>query len=138
MGQPKFEICQQLAKGLDQLIGDRDDVLIVVSTDMSHYHNGDFARKMDEGTLSAIKALRVEDLWKQCYSGTMELCGFVPATAALLYAREKGLTDIEILRYAHSGDVTGDNSRVVGYSSIIFYDNDPGSPGGAVKNGSGA
>ncbi len=130
MGQPSFQTCQDLADSLHQLIGDRKDVLIVISTDMSHYHDHNFAREMDHHTLSAVKELNAEEVWKECHSGTMEMCGFVPVTTAILYARKIGVNHVDILRYANSGDVTGDKSRVVGYSSVVFYRN-PGSEGQA-------
>jgi len=121
MGQPSFKLLEEFAKTLQEVIGERRDVLIVVSTDLSHYHDDAFARKMDRRTIEAVKALKAEQVWKECRLRTMEMCGYVPVTAALLYAEQKGLTDVEILRYAHSGDVSGDNTRVVGYTSMIIY-----------------
>ncbi len=126
MGQPDFQTVRDFANTLLHVIGSRKDVLIVISTDMSHFHNDAFARKIDKHTLEAVKALDAEGLWKENRAGTMELCGYVPVTAALLYARAKGLKaeDVKVLKYATSADVTGDNSRVVGYSSIVIYDSD--------------
>ena len=121
MGQPSYAVCQALAKKLNELIGDRKDVLVVVSTDMSHYHQDAVAREMDHRTLEAIQAIQPEILWKECYVRSMELCGFVPVTTALLFAKEHNLTGVKILRYANSGDTTGDKERVVGYGSVVFY-----------------
>ena len=121
MGRPDLKVCQDLALALDQLIGKREDVLIVVSSDMSHYHSDVFARVMDHVTLEAIKAVRVDHLWTQSLSGQMEMCGFVPVTTALLYAKKRGLNHVDILKYANSGDVTGDKDRVVGYGAVVFY-----------------
>lgn len=120
MGTPNLEDCRNLASSLNQIIGDREDVLIVISTDMSHYHPDAIARSMDEQTLAAIKGLKVEFLWNQIILGKMELCGFQPVTTALFYARERGLSEVNVLKYANSGDVTGEKGSVVGYSSIIF------------------
>ena len=133
MGQPSFQICQDLADSLHQLIGERNDVLIVISTDMSHYHDYDFAREMDHHTLAVIKELNAEEIWKQCHLKTMEMCGFIPVTTAILYARKIGVNHVDLLRYANSGDVTGDKSRVVGYSSVVFYRN-PGNEGRAENS----
>lgn len=107
---------------LESIIGDRDDVLIVVSTDLSHYHDDAFAREMDGRTIKAIKDLNVELVWRECHLRTMEMCGFVPVTAAMLYAKNKGLTDVDVLHYANSGDVSNDKDRVVGYTSIVIYE----------------
>ncbi|MCK5581597.1 MAG: AmmeMemoRadiSam system protein B [Candidatus Omnitrophica bacterium] len=121
VGQPSFETLQALAKSLNRIIGSRDDVLVVLSTDMSHFHDDAFARKMDHRTLEAIKSFDIEKLWKQCKTGMMELCGIMPVTAGLLLAKERGLTGLEVLKYANSSDVTGDKGRVVGYASIIIF-----------------
>jgi len=121
MGQASFELLSNFAVTLNETIGDRKDVLVVVSTDLSHYHDDASARKMDHRTIEAVKELKAEQVFKECQLRTMEMCGCVPVTAALLYAKLKGLDGGEILRYANSGDVSGDTDRVVGYTSIVFY-----------------
>lgn len=123
MGRPNFKVCQALAEALDEVIGERDDVLVLVSSDMSHYFDSATARDMDAGTIKAIEALDAPFFWNQCLLRKMEMCGFTAVTTALLYAAKKGLNP-RVLKYAHSGDVSGDMGRVVGYSSIIFYKDD--------------
>ena len=120
MGQPSIALAQQLAKNLNELIGDRKDVLIVVSSDMSHYHTYDVAEQMDHATIETIEKLDAPELWSKCQLRKLEMCGFVPVTTALFYARERGLIAKD-LKYANSGDVTGDKSRVVGYTSVVMY-----------------
>lgn len=123
MGQASYDLCHDLAKSLDELIGDREDVLVVVSTDMSHFHTDDKAREIDQNTLQAIANFEHKKIYDNCKAHKgMELCGFVPVTTALLLAKERGLTGIERLSYATSGDVSGDKSRVVGYTSMIIFD----------------
>ncbi len=126
MGRPDYKVCQNLSLALDQLIGKREDVLIVLSTDLSHYHEAQVAQLMDQKTLSLIKDLNAEELWNRTLRGETELCGFTPVVTGLLYAQKRNLK-AELLKYAHSGDATGDNSRVVGYSAVIFTRN-PSSP----------
>ena len=123
MGQPTYSVCEALANALRELIGDRKDVLIVISTDMSHYHDDAFAREMDNRTMEAVKALDARKIWTQCQLGKMEMCGFVPVTTAMIYAKQKGLQP-HVLNYANSGDVTGDKSSVVGYFSVAFTSGD--------------
>ncbi len=123
MGQPSFALLEKFAISLNKIIGDREDVLIVVSTDLSHYHPDSKARVMDAAAIHAIEAFDARTIWDQCQSRTViEMCGFVPTTAALLYAQHRKFKDVEVLRYANSGDVTGDRERVVGYTSIVIYD----------------
>jgi len=122
MGQPKLETLQEFARTLNQLIGGRDDVLVVVSTDLSHYHDDAFARAMDSTTIKAIEELDVMGVIQGHQGNTMEMCGFIPVVTALLYAKEKGLNQADVLQYANSGDVSGDKDRVVGYTAIAIYD----------------
>lgn len=69
LGQMSYANCQKLAVALDQLIGKRSDVLVVVSSDMSHYHDGKAAKTMDEASLDSIKKLEAKDLYQQCRLG---------------------------------------------------------------------
>jgi len=121
MGQPSFELLGEFAISLNTIIGDRADVLVVVSTDLSHYHDDAFARDMDRRTIQAVKALKAEQVWKECKAKTMEMCGCVPATVAMLFARERGLTEVDVLQYANSGEINGDMDRVVGYTAMVIY-----------------
>jgi len=126
MGQPDARTLKDFASALNQMIGSRKDVLIVVSTDLSHYHDSAEARKMDGYALEAVRNLNIEQIWKECHLKTMEMCGFIPVTAALIYAKQKGLNSVDILKMANSGDVSGDTSRVVGYTSMVIYNEKKG------------
>ncbi len=119
-GRPSFDDCRALAAALNDAVGNRRDVLVVVSTDMSHYHDDSTARAMDSKTLSFIKNLDIENFWKKSLNRESEMCGFVGVTTGLLYAKLRGLNSVDVLRYANSADVTSDKSRVVGYASVIF------------------
>jgi AmmeMemoRadiSam system protein B/AmmeMemoRadiSam system protein A len=121
MGQPSMQTMDAFAKRLAQLVGNRTDVLIVVSTDLSHYHDDKFARPMDEKTMNAIAKIDLEGLAQGHQSKQMELCGLFPVVTSMFYARARGITETKILRYANSGDVMSDKKRVVGYGSIIYF-----------------
>jgi len=124
MGQPNFETLNSFASDLNKLIGAREDVLIVVSTDLSHFHDDAFARKIDQKSIGAVKELNAQKLWKGCHLKVMEMCGCVPVTTAILYAKQKGLKNIDVLKVANSGDISGDKERVVGYTSIVIYNDE--------------
>lgn len=125
MGQASFQTLKEFAVKLSEVIGTREDVLIVVSTDFSHYHDDETAKQMDERAIQAILQLDAEQIYRSCFDRQgMEMCGCIPVTTALLYAREQGFHKVEKLHYANSGDVTGDLSRVVGYSALVIYRND--------------
>lgn len=120
IGQADQNLAAELAQALDEIVGTRQDVLIVASSDMSHFHKASLAETMDGHTIETIKKMDADNFWKGTRSGELEMCGSVPVTTALLYAKRRGL-EAEFLHYAHSGQVTGDRNSVVGYCSFIFY-----------------
>lgn len=94
-------------------------VLIVVSSDMSHYHPYSDAVRMDSSTLELVEQLKREPLARGIREGTNELCG-APGVITVMMAAEKLGGEARILKYANSGDTAGDRSRVVGYGSVAF------------------
>lgn len=134
MGQASCEYAKKLADALDKTIANRTDVLIVVSSDMSHFFPGKIANALDIATLETIQKMDIPAYWEKGGHQAQGMCGYVPVATAMALAKKRGLAP-EILKHATSGDVTGDDSRVVGYSSVIFY---PGEKsGGKVKNNNG-
>lgn len=120
MSAQRFEDCQALAAVLNQVIGQREDVLIVVSTDLSHYHDSQTAEKMDRDTLGTITQFRARDLWDHNLMRKKEMCGFPAVVTGLLYTQLKDIKNVKVLKYAHSGHATGDLSAVVGYAAVSF------------------
>lgn len=120
MGQAPAGLLKDFAAQLQKQIGERTDVLIVVSTDLSHYHDDQKARRMDKAAIAAIKDLDVEKIWREGHLKSIEMCGLVPVVTALIYAKQKGLTQVDVLKYANSSEASGDKSRVVGYTAIVI------------------
>ena len=120
MGQPNINDCQQLAQGLNKMIGDRRDVLVIISSDMSHYHPYEEAKRIDQQTLKLIEALNIQEFWNGNLNRTIEMCGFVPVTVGMFLAAMRNHRLVNVLKYANSGDTAGDKAKVVGYSSITF------------------
>lgn len=120
MGKFSFEDCQILSSGLLEVTKDRDDVLIIASTDMSHDHPYGKAKEIDNLTIKELQKLNPHTLYNRLVMGECELCGAAAVITALLYAQQQGMTEVEILKYANSGDVTGEEQRVVGYLSAAL------------------
>ncbi|MCF7802729.1 MAG: AmmeMemoRadiSam system protein B [Candidatus Marinimicrobia bacterium] len=97
-----------------------DKMLVVSSSDLSHFYSARKAELMDNRFAELVESLEVDDLWNALDQHEIEACGFGPVLTLLTFARERGATKCEILRYAHSGDVTGDTRRVVGYLAAII------------------
>ena len=89
------------------------ETLIVISSDLSHFHDYATAIKRDTETSAAIETLRGEDI------GPEDACGFLPVRGLLKIAEEKNLK-VETIDQRNSGDTAGDKSRVVGYGAYIF------------------
>jgi hypothetical protein len=106
---------QQVAGILDCVWGDAD-TLIVVSSDLSHFHDYSDARALDAATSRHIVAL------EPCLSGE-DACGCIGLNGFLLAARRRGLTARQ-LDVRNSGDTAGDRTRVVGYGAFAFYEPD--------------
>jgi AmmeMemoRadiSam system protein B/AmmeMemoRadiSam system protein A len=117
-GQLDYTDTQDLARALIK-VNQGKKVLIVVSTDLSHYYPYLRASEMDSKFISHVKDTDSLGMWQSNSRGDSEACGIVPVLVLLNYAKELGLKP-QILNYANSGDVTGDKSKVVGYVSVIF------------------
>lgn len=89
------------------------ETLIVISTDLSHYHDYGTARRLDAGTCAAIEAFRYEDI------GPEQACGCMPMAGLLLLARDRGM-QIQRLDVRNSGDTAGGRDRVVGYAAFAL------------------
>ncbi len=99
-------------------------VLIVASSDLSHYHPCETAREMDERLLQKVRALDPQGLAECLDSDKCEACGRGPILTTMLAAKKLGVDNCKVLETANSGDVTGEKSSsrgVVGYASGVFY-----------------
>ncbi|MFH0753331.1 MAG: AmmeMemoRadiSam system protein B [Candidatus Omnitrophota bacterium] len=112
---------QAVAAALAKAVGDRDDVLVDVSVDQSHFHPLKEANAIDHAGLAAMEKMDMDDFWNGHLSQRMEVDGFHVVAAGMLYAKERGFTQVKVLKYATSADVTQDPSSVVGYASVVFY-----------------
>jgi hypothetical protein len=96
------------------------DTLIVASSDLSHYHTYDAAGRIDHNTLNALQSWDYLSMSRNFETRAWEACGGGPIVAAMIAAERMGANRAQVLKYANSGDTTGDHSRVVGYSADIF------------------
>ena len=119
MGDQSYENSRALGVALAKLI-QGSDTLIVASSDLSHYHPYDEAMKIDHKTLNALQAWDYFSMSRNFEARVWEACGGAPIVAAMIAAERMGANQALVLKYANSGDITGDHSRVVGYSADVF------------------
>jgi AmmeMemoRadiSam system protein B len=120
LGPLPFEACRELGLGLAR-IARRHRALVVASTDMSHYLPAAVAREKDRLALDRVLALDPRGLHEVVSREGITMCGYVPATVMLVAAVEMGARETELVRYATSGDVTGDDRSVVGYAGVVAF-----------------
>jgi AmmeMemoRadiSam system protein A/AmmeMemoRadiSam system protein B len=94
---------------------DDETGLVVVSSDLSHYHRYEEARHIDAGTVASMEDLN----WREL--GPERACGYVPVSALLMSAEERGLR-VSAVDVRNSGDTAGPRDQVVGYASLVVHD----------------
>jgi hypothetical protein len=120
LGTGRFEILDQLGKVLASVIAaESDPILIVASSDMNHYEPDAVTRVKDHKAIERILTIDPRGLFDVVTQQDISMCGFGPAVAMLTAARELGAKSAELVRYATSGDVSGDRSVVVGYAGVV-------------------
>lgn len=126
MGYPNRRHVYALAEGLAEVSGD-DGVLIVASTDLSHYLSKKEANSADNQTISLIRNLSANTILAKCARAENIMCGGAGVAATLIAMQKRGDPQVDVLRYSDSADISGDEDRVVGYlaAAIILK---PGPP----------
>jgi len=104
-----------LAKGIKE---SGEEVMIVASTDMSHYVDQKVAQKKDYLAIDKILKLDAPGLYDTVQRENISMCGYQPTTSAIIASLELGAKKAELIKYQTSGDVTGDFHEVVGYAGI--------------------
>jgi AmmeMemoRadiSam system protein B len=102
-----------VAAALTPLVQEDPSLLLVISSDLSHYYPYEVARKMDTALLSAVERGAAEEVAKG------EACGMLPILTLMAIARQLGWR-AHILDYRNSGDTAGDRARVVGYGAVAY------------------
>ena len=101
-------------------IAQEKDALLIGSSDFTHYEENGFAHRQDLALIDPILKLDVDEFYKILYERKVTACGFGAIASIMTACKELGATQGKLLKYATSGDVSGDKSSVVGYASIIF------------------
>lgn len=117
-----YASCKSLGISLAKAIKEYGkDVLIIASSDMSHYEPDQVARHEDHLAIREILNMNPEGMFSVVKGRGITMCGIIPATVMLVAAIELGATKSELVRYATSGDVSGDFQKVVGYAGVEVY-----------------
>lgn len=120
LGTGQYEALEQLGLALADVIAQENNpVLIVASSDMNHYESDVVTRVKDHRAIEKILTLDARGLYDVVRQQDISMCGFGPSVAMLTAARILGAKSAELVKYATSGDISGDRNMVVGYAGIV-------------------
>jgi AmmeMemoRadiSam system protein B len=120
LGTGQFEVLEALGLAIAEVLSHQSKrVLIVASSDMNHYENDRVTRIKDHQAIEQILSLNPRGLFDVVTREQISMCGFGPVVALLTAARHLRAQHAELVKYATSGDVSGDREAVVGYAGII-------------------
>jgi AmmeMemoRadiSam system protein B len=108
-------------QAIARLFAGNPDLMMVASSDMSHYIAAERARELDFKAIDCMLRLDAEGLYHTVRDHRISMCGVAPAVIMLSAARAAGASGAELVCYTHSGEVSGDLQEVVGYASLIVF-----------------
>lgn len=115
-----YDTARELGESISSSIAGRN-VIILASTDFTHYEPHKVAVEKDRLAIEAILKLDAELFLERVEENNISMCGPGPVAAMIVACKKLGASKAELLGYATSGDITGDRSAVVGYASIAIY-----------------
>jgi len=116
-----YSACKKLATGLALAITQYNKpVLLLASSDMSHYESREAAEIKDKLALDKLISLDPEGLYQTVSANRISMCGVIPATVVLEASIQLGGNRAQIIRYTDSGAVSGDTDQVVGYAGAVI------------------
>jgi AmmeMemoRadiSam system protein B len=120
--QTSYEELEELGHAIAGAIQSRnEDVLIVASTDMSHYVSQKEAETKDYLAIDEIERLNAKGLYEVVSRQNISMCGYQPTTSTIVASKNLGATRAELVKYQTSGEVTKDFHKVVGYAGFRIY-----------------
>ena len=121
IGAGGYAALELVGRGVAKAVSDsQNPVLIIASSDMNHYESDDVTRIKDGKAIEQILALDPVGLYEVVRREDISMCGYGPTVALLTAAKELGVRKAELVKYATSGDVSGDRELVVGYAGIAL------------------
>jgi MEMO1 family protein len=121
LGIVRFEDLVVVGEAIGRVLAaSTEEILLVTTSDLNHYENEATTRVKDQKAIERILALDARGLFDTCRNESISMCGLGPTVAMLTALQSLGGTRAELVRYATSGDVSGDFGAVVGYAGMIF------------------
>ena len=115
-----LELGSAISDTVNECISKGDEFMLIASSDFTHYESNSEAHRKDSQLIKSILSLDITAFYYTLRQYNVSACGYGAIATVMVAAKNLGATRGELIRYATSGDVTGDKSSVVGYSSILF------------------
>src|SRR5271156_2736498 len=121
LGTDRYPVLEELGRAVAQVVAAQAaPVLVIASSDMNHYESDAVTRVKDQMAIARILALDPRGLYDTVRSEGITMCGYAATVAMLVAMRDLGAKDAKLIRYATSGDITGERDQVVGYAGIVI------------------
>lgn len=114
-----WRVCESIGKTLSKL-ADEMDILVVASSDFTHFESAMSAQLKDNQAMEYLEFLDAKGFLEFVQGHRISICGAGPIAAAVVFAKERGATQFNLLKYTNSGDITGDTSSVVAYAAATL------------------
>jgi len=122
VGTSGYATLERLGKGIEATLKEaNEDILVIASSDMNHYESEEATRVKDGKAIEKILALDPKGLYDVVKSESITMCGYGPAVAMMHGVQSLSSPKAELIKYATSGDVSGNKKEVVGYAGIVIH-----------------
>jgi hypothetical protein len=122
LGTVRFEELVELGEAIGRVLSDlKEEVLLLTTSDLNHYEDDATTRVKDKKAVERILAMDARGLYNACRDAQISMCGLGPAVAMLTALKAMDANRAQLVRYATSGDTSGERQAVVGYAGMIFY-----------------
>ncbi len=117
----RYVVMEDLGQAVAAVVqAQNEPILVIASSDMNHYESDEVTRVKDGRAVAQVLALDPRGLYDIVRSEGISMCGYAATVAMLVAMRELGAESAKLIRYATSGDVSGDRDQVVGYAGIVI------------------
>ncbi len=117
MKRSDSDVVENIAGCLSKI---KKDILVIASSDFTHYESHESATQKDKNAISHISNMDEKGFLQTVYENNLSICGYGPIAVCIAAAKKLGAKRAELLKYSTSGDVTGDYNQVVGYAGIVL------------------
>jgi len=120
LGTDSYSAMEELGRAVAQVVSaQKKPVLVIASSDMNHYESDAVTRIKDRRAIYRVLALDPQGLYETVRREGITMCGYAATVAMLIAALELGAQEAHLIRYATSGDISGDREQVVGYAGVV-------------------